>query len=198
MKVTSSFTCTFFPILCLLNGFLSSASPVLRSSTSAVRSLAPLPSTGRTREQVIARVTEQIPKLYYEELPWELFTEDVVYANPYVKVPTKKKFYDMMVLIRASIAATHSKAELIIKKVEFIDTFKLRIDWDTTVCSPLVGMCVNLEGFDIEEYNEDLYCYSHTENWLTPLPAFLFPLKTLTFQFNDIAGIVSSPTRDAA
>eukprot|EP00922_Rhytidocystis_sp_ex-Travisia-forbesii_P009635 GHVS01014090.1.p1 GENE.GHVS01014090.1~~GHVS01014090.1.p1 ORF type:complete len:208 (+),score=29.31 GHVS01014090.1:227-850(+) len=188
----------FLPFLFLLA--LVSLFPLLTSCAPLLplRRLSELPATGRTREQVIARVTEQIPLLYYKEMPWELFTEDVVYANPYVKVPTKPKFYAMMVMIRSAILTTHSKAELIFKNVEFIEPFKLRIDWVTTVCSPLVGMCVNLEGFDIEEYNEDLYCYSHTENWLTPLPAFLFPFKTLTFQFNDIAGIVSSPTRDAA
>eukprot|EP00922_Rhytidocystis_sp_ex-Travisia-forbesii_P037741 GHVS01056227.1.p1 GENE.GHVS01056227.1~~GHVS01056227.1.p1 ORF type:complete len:248 (-),score=73.65 GHVS01056227.1:529-1161(-) len=171
---------------------------IINSSSAPPRRLVvsggPLPATGRTREQVIARVSEQIPLLYYEEMPWELFTDDVVYANPYVKVPTKAKFNKMMQMIRASVAATKSNAELIIKKVEFIEPLKLRIDWDTTVCSPLVSVCVHLTGFDIQEYNEALYCYSHTENWLTPLPDFLFPFKTLKFNFNNIATIVPPRT----
>eukprot|EP00922_Rhytidocystis_sp_ex-Travisia-forbesii_P037740 GHVS01056226.1.p1 GENE.GHVS01056226.1~~GHVS01056226.1.p1 ORF type:complete len:208 (-),score=35.98 GHVS01056226.1:546-1169(-) len=194
--------CSILPLLLLIHvvPFVSSSSLLssfINSSSSRPRRLVvggPLPATGRTREQIIARVSEQIPLLYYEEMPWELFTEDVVYANPYVKVPTKPKFDKMMQMIRASVAATRSNAELIFKKVEFIEPFKLRIDWDTTVCSPLVGLCVHLTGFDIEEYNEELYCYSHTENWLTPLPAFMFPFKTLTFNFNDIAAIVPPRT----
>eukprot|EP00922_Rhytidocystis_sp_ex-Travisia-forbesii_P064292 GHVS01095557.1.p1 GENE.GHVS01095557.1~~GHVS01095557.1.p1 ORF type:complete len:200 (+),score=29.91 GHVS01095557.1:211-810(+) len=196
----SSVSCTASGLVFLLGIVflpLSSSSPVLRSLPSSDRRLAALPSTGRTREQVVARLKEQLPKLYYQEMPWELYTEDVVYANPFVMVPTKKKFSEMMLLIRTSIAATHAKAELIFKNVEFVEPLKLRIDWETTVCSPLAGMCVRLEGFDIEEYNEDLFCYSHREHWLTPLPAFLFPFKTLSFEFNDIAEIVSSPTRNA-
>eukprot|EP00922_Rhytidocystis_sp_ex-Travisia-forbesii_P072014 GHVS01107429.1.p1 GENE.GHVS01107429.1~~GHVS01107429.1.p1 ORF type:complete len:227 (+),score=15.02 GHVS01107429.1:65-745(+) len=152
-----------------------------------------LPATGRTQQQILDRLTSQMPKLFVDELPFEVFTEDVIYRNPYGEVNGKGDFKRTMAQLRKLYTITLSSGDVNYSNARFTDaltaevnclgllpnrfsqTLLLQMDWTTTVCSSLLkGLCSEISGNNVDKMTPELYSYLHIVNFETPWPRLFF------------------------
>eukprot|EP00922_Rhytidocystis_sp_ex-Travisia-forbesii_P072011 GHVS01107426.1.p1 GENE.GHVS01107426.1~~GHVS01107426.1.p1 ORF type:complete len:209 (+),score=15.43 GHVS01107426.1:65-691(+) len=134
-----------------------------------------LPATGRTQQQILDRLTSQMPKLFVDELPFEVFTEDVIYRNPYGEVNGKGDFKRTMAQLRKLYTITLSSGDVNYSNARFTDALTAEMDWTTTVCSSLLkGLCSEISGNNVDKMTPELYSYLHIVNFETPWPRLFF------------------------